>query len=97
MARGGRSTLITDPWTIGAGYSVRPVTAVIKTKHAGLNPMVLGSVRGLYFAPRGLNKPAKVAEPRWSEPQASSYKQQATSLTAGPGCNRINLERNNYD
>ena len=34
----------TDPWTIGAGYSVRPVTAVIKTKHAGLNPMVLGSV-----------------------------------------------------
>ena len=44
MARGGRSTLITDPWTIGAGYSVRPVTAVIKIKHAGLNPMVLGSV-----------------------------------------------------
>ena len=34
----------TDPWTTGAGYSVRPVTAVIKTKHAGLNPVVLGSV-----------------------------------------------------
>jgi hypothetical protein len=33
-----------DPWTTGAGYSVRPVTAVIKTKHAGLNPVVLGSV-----------------------------------------------------
>ena len=34
----------TDPWFIGTGYSVRPVTAVIKTKHAGLNPMDLGSV-----------------------------------------------------
>ena len=53
MARGGRSTLITDPWTIGAGYSVRPVTAVIKIKHAGLNPMVLGSVVRSLEAPIG--------------------------------------------
>jgi len=28
--------------------------------------MDLGSVRGLYFPPRGLNKPGRVAEPRWS-------------------------------
>ena len=35
----------TDPWTIGAGYSVRPVARAIKIKHAGLNPMVLGSVK----------------------------------------------------
>jgi hypothetical protein len=32
-----------DPWTIGTGYSVRPVARAIKIKHAGLNPMVLGS------------------------------------------------------
>ena len=29
----------TDPWTYGAGYSVRPVARAIKIKHAGLNPM----------------------------------------------------------
>ncbi len=34
----------TDPWTIGAGYSVKPVARAIKIKHAGFNPMVLGSV-----------------------------------------------------
>ena len=32
----------------------------------GFNPMDLGSVRGLYLPPRGLNKPGRVAEPRWS-------------------------------
>jgi hypothetical protein len=37
----------TDPWTYGAGYSVRPVARAIKTKHAGLNPCVLGSVHKL--------------------------------------------------
>ena len=28
--------------------------------------------------------------------QAASFKQQASSLTAGPGDDRMNLERNNY-
>ena len=35
----------TDPWTYGAGYSVKPVARAIKIKHAGFNPCVLGSVR----------------------------------------------------
>ena len=34
----------TDPWTYGTGYSVKPVARAIKTKHAGFNPCVLGSV-----------------------------------------------------
>jgi hypothetical protein len=33
-----------DPWTYGAGYSVKPVAMAIKIKHAGFNPYVLGSV-----------------------------------------------------
>ena len=33
-----------DPWTYGAGYSVKPVARAIKIKHAGFNPCVLGSV-----------------------------------------------------
>jgi len=38
-------SLATDPWTYGAGYSVKPVARAIKIKHAGFNPCVLGSVR----------------------------------------------------
>ena len=38
-------SVATDPWTYGAGYSVKPVARAIKIKHAGFNPCVLGSVR----------------------------------------------------
>jgi hypothetical protein len=32
----------------------------------------------------------------WSKLQATSFRPQALSLTAGPGYDRMNLERNNY-
>jgi len=54
---------MTDPWSIGRVIPVKP-WCTGKQLPLGFNPIDLGSVRGLYFPPRGLNKPGKVAEPR---------------------------------
>jgi len=40
--------------------------------------------------------PAGMGRALCVDPEAASFKQQAASLTAGPGYDRMDLERNNY-
>jgi hypothetical protein len=68
---------------VSTGYSDRPVARAIKIKHAGLN------LTGRWVQLMTFNCLEKTR-------LDLSNKLQASSLTAGPGYDRIDLERNNY-
>jgi len=67
---------------VSTGYSDRPVARAIKIKHAGLN-----------LTGRALRRRVSSAIAL----ELVRRKRQASSLTAGEGYCRIDLERNNYE